>query len=189
MMLATMTHMGSIPACAGEPWRSVPAPPSTTVYPRVCGGTPARNRSGRAAIGLSPRVRGNRYLAGTSCITERSIPACAGEPGWQWRSAGAARVYPRVCGGTTPVRGCPLPVIGLSPRVRGNQQPAHHLAQGQRSIPACAGEPEGGAGAGRGGGSIPACAGEPTPASGGITSRTVYPRVCGGTARNGSGVD
>ena len=32
--------VGSIPACAGEPAIKVLTPPVTTVYPRVCGGTP-----------------------------------------------------------------------------------------------------------------------------------------------------
>ena len=30
---------GSIPACAGEPFEGSPGAESTTVYPRVCGGT------------------------------------------------------------------------------------------------------------------------------------------------------
>ena len=70
-------HVGSIPACAGEP--------------------PA---SDRTLSGLSPRVRGNLggehrhrlHIAG-------SIPACAGEPD-DGHSASKCWVYPRVCGGT-----------------------------------------------------------------------------------------
>ena len=50
---------------------------------------------------------------------------------------------------------------GLSPRVRGNRaMPKLHRAH-PGSIPACAGEPEGGAGA--------------------AAAVEVYPRVCGGT--------
>ncbi len=70
----------SIPACAGEPGTLWPSRPSATVYPCVCGGT----RSGHVAAvdspGLSPRVRGNRKITKQHSISNRSIPACAGEP-------------------------------------------------------------------------------------------------------------
>ena len=32
-------NSGSIPACAGEPWPTLPEPVIGRVYPRVCGGT------------------------------------------------------------------------------------------------------------------------------------------------------
>ena len=53
------------------------------------------------------------------------------------------------------------PMVGLSPRVRGNR--GVRLRRRAR------------------GGSIPACAGEPLSTSSPSTLRTVYPRVCGGT--------
>ena len=70
------------------------------------------------------------------------------------------RVYPRVCGGALCHAAAPANRWGLSPRVRGS--PAHlaPAAHGDRSIPACAGEPAG----------IVVV----TPSS------SVYPRVCGG---------
>ena len=114
--------------------------------------------------GLSPRVRGNL----------RSYTAFHG----------TGRVYPRVCGGTRYSERCrnqrkrsipacageprcfplrPDLLVGLSPRVRGNREcPVVRLPVG-RSIPACAGEPD--------------RLFHPSRAS------TVYPRVCGGTAR------
>ena len=90
----------SIPACAGEPNRPrCPASPRR-VYPRVCGGTGLDPWRRQSSWGLSPRVRGNREGAAGEGRTERSIPACAGEPGvTPWR-CGYSRVYPRVCGGT-----------------------------------------------------------------------------------------
>ena len=55
--------------------------------------------------------------------------------------------------------------LGLSPRVRGNPgHPAHSLCYSR---------------------SIPACAGEPQPWALSTRSRTVYPRVCGGTLPGG----
>ena len=71
------------------------------------------------------------------------------------------RVYPRVCGGTRDLRAPLPPCRGLSPRVRGNRRREQPGQVGDRSIPACAGEPN--------------------------RSRfyqeddRVYPRVCGGT--------
>ena len=134
-----------------------------------------------APTGLSPRVRGNRYLDAVNMAYEGSIPrvrgnpllttltplvvwsipACAGEPsgcGRWWR---VRRVYPRVCGGTLRY----LPAVhrksGLSPRVRGNL-----LLDGWDAPPD---------------GSIPACAGEPRVECGSLCRIRVYPRVCGGT--------
>ena len=60
----------------------------------------------------------------------------------------------------------PSPNTGLSPRVRGNRRRPTRVWQRSGSIPACAGEPR------------------PSPAS--RRTRTVYPRVCGGTARSSS---
>ena len=53
------------------------------------------------------------------------------------------------------------PPLGLSPRVRGNQDVGLGGEQEPGSIPACAGEP-------------PGCAASPR-------MERVYPRVCGGT--------
>ena len=111
--------------------------------------------------GLSPRVRGNLELQPDGNVAERSIPACAGEPGCQDVSGHTARVYPRVCGGTYRALLRGRGVFGLSPRVRGNQGQRMRPRKSGRSIPACAGEP-----------ALPAPPGECPP---------VYPRVCGGT--------
>ena len=51
---------GSIPACAGEPFRGNGKLGRGQVYPRVCGGTPSDADASKPGSGLSPRVRGNR---------------------------------------------------------------------------------------------------------------------------------
>ena len=51
----------SIPACAGEPRCATGCSPTSTVYPRVCGGTRRTPALARHARGLSPRVRGNPW--------------------------------------------------------------------------------------------------------------------------------
>ena len=116
-----------------------------------------------AFAGLSPRVRGNPSGSIGQMSSKRSIPACAGEPFSIKSSSNRARVYPRVCGGTwiTGYRSSDQP--GLSPRVRGNPPVQYPKVVAFRSIPACAGEP---------------CHG-----TGGVSFRTVYPRVCGGTVQ------
>ena len=114
-------------------------------------------------------MRGNRHRALVRRYRRRSIPACAGEPIVRMSPSVQKEVYPRVCGGTHGELRRVRPVLGLSPRVRGN------LAT---RCPACAAK-----------GSIPACAGEPCA---GVLIRSicrVYPRVCGGTTNDASSGD
>ena len=131
----------SIPACAGEPWAAAAAGFAKVVYPRVCGGTLGLRCHLLGGMGLSPRVRGNPKPPTKPLPPARSIPACAGEPQAVVSLRVMSEVYPRVCGGTILVTLGPSSQNGLSPRVRGN--PGHPQARnpGERSIPACAGEP------------------------------------------------
>ena len=153
--------LGSIPACAGEPFRRPGSSIHDKVYPRVCGGTKGATRGRLRCYGLSPRVRGNHSSRVRSSMMCRSIPACAGEPTGRRTSSRPARVYPRVCGGTVPRLATIRPTYGLSPRVRGNQGALTAHDYQRRSIPACAGEP--------------------APAIVQDEAVVVYPRVCGGT--------
>ena len=158
------------------------------VYPRVCGGTSPMPAAAMHVGGLSPRVRGNPG----GCIrpgpfSRGSIPACAGEPCSLGVCGVGARVYPRVCGGTSRLRPEHGRAWGLSPRVRGNQPNQRASMENQRSIPACAGEPTlgiMGALVALFMGSIPACAGEPERYWTRNLAAAVYPRVCGGTRRH-----
>ena len=171
----------SIPAWAGEPFRSWPAARIGRVYPRVGGGTGEIPSSVEAAIrhtGLSPRGRGNLKSEAwhLASLPNRSIPAWAGEPvtitslprlgkpnpGLSPRGRGnLRRYYYRAWRNRT---------RGLSPRGRGNRVDSAipYLHWRVWSIPAWAGEP--GMCAIRLGshseGSIPAWAGEPLRCSG-----------------------
>ena len=151
----------SIPACAGEPRRYIPSGGGNEVYPRVCGGTRLTQHVNRRALGLSPRVRGNRYSWRCWPLRGGSIPACAGEPESISVRYCQVWVYPRVCGGTLDPGGRGRRASGLSPRVRGNRWRHWRYVGEWGSIPACAGEP-------------PQTPPWPQPS-------TVYPRVCGGT--------
>ena len=139
--LARPSSNRSIPACAGEPRRSLRTYCPAWVYPRVCGGTNVLVRKYHIGLGLSPRVRGNRMLVTASRQVEGSIPACAGEPRQRSSRPTLPRVYPRVCGGTRIRSSHLLSYSGLSPRVRGNPIFTRAYATIIGSIPACAGEP------------------------------------------------
>ena len=154
-------HRRSIPACAGEPAETWARSPWRWVYPRVCGGTTKAPDNIYHPGGLSPRVRGNPVHEDEEGQSERSIPACAGEPSPLALRKAAIWVYPRVCGGTVQIAMSASLWTGLSPRVRGNR-PDHLLQQFVVR-------------------SIPACAGEPLAWYRNRSQRQVYPRVCGGT--------
>ena len=111
----------SIPACAGEPRQALMKGTSTTVYPRVCGGTFTAPGDTVLDPGLSPRVRGNLPKRCPRKSQRRSIPACAGEPSTSFADLYQDTVYP--------------------PRVRGNPCPGTPSPVPRGSIPACAGEP------------------------------------------------
>ena len=100
-VISRNSWLRSIPACAGEPpYRRVSAAWSG-VYPRVCGGTIFISDQPAIGLGLSPRVRGNRFLHFRGGLNRRSIPACAGEPSGGILTCRRKAVYPRVCGGTS----------------------------------------------------------------------------------------
>ena len=132
---------GSIPARAGEPTDNTAA-----IY---------------TDAGLSPRVRGNLPRSPAHRDRSRSIPARAGEPGRSVIGSIHDEVYPRACGGTASSGIRYQPLVGLSPRVRGNLGDTV-IVEGEK-------------------GSIPARAGEPWPVLGGYKPYGVYPRACGGT--------
>ena len=159
-------------------------PVRSAVYPRVCGG---------ALSGM--HCRSSPWLSG-------SIPACAGEPNELSRhvkglaivtTAGlqvADRVYPRVCGGalrttrrlSPACRASILPSLWerVYPRVCGGAAVTiAPCAFRERSIPACAGEPEEPMELAVSG-VYPRVCGGACPVSSRSPTLQVYPRVCGG---------
>ena len=178
-------NLGSIPACAGEPFCRCLFYRLPTVYPRVCGGTLPLILLLCFPTGLSPRVRGNR--AGTRARNESggSIPACAGEPIVLIALRVQARVYPRVCGGTGVGAFYTFGGVGLSPRVRGNRVVVPEAGLYEGSIPACAGEPHQPRHLLHPRPVYPRVCGEPSSSARLLSRQKVYPRVCGGTKVSG----
>ena len=131
------------------------------VYPRACGGTSRNGVCPQCGGGLSPRMRGNQSSELGGVASTGSIPAHAGEPPNPNGRSPAARVYPRACGGTDVKWNEGILARGLSPRMRGNpSRSADVLAEA---------------------GSIPAHAGEPPEGQRPRRRDKVYPRACGGT--------
>ena len=118
--VVTDSNQGSIPACAGEPFKATEGTTVLWVYPRVCGGTDNYWIVTAQDQGLSPRVRGNHGIEDHTEGLRWSIPACAGEPVGETRRTSLMSVYPRVCGGTMVTGALTGSFKGLSPRVRGN---------------------------------------------------------------------
>ena len=128
-----------IPACAGNTLLRQPVEPPLTVHPRVCGEHLKEYRNPYPSTGSSPRVRGTQLEGVHVGGVGRFIPACAGNTSRRRNSDGLISVHPRVCGEHPKVNGATLRSFGSSPRVRGTRPERHCGVQGQRFIPACAG--------------------------------------------------
>ena len=109
--------------------------------------------------GSSPRVRGTHDVFPVAAVTERFIPACAGNATGPTSSTATSPVHPRVCGERSRRFASVTAFHGSSPRVRGTLALTTAGRELGRFIPACAGN------AGR---------------SPSLQSRSpVHPRVCG----------
>ena len=151
----------SIPACAGPPSSKRQPSSGAQVYSRMCGATVQKGLFARQAEGLSPHVRGHPLAKRAGRRRVGSIPACAGPPARQAVEVGQVKVYPRMCGATTPSHSVSTLDRGLSPHVRGHRLEAQREDAAIRSIPACAGPPR-------------------AKRSRGFLTK-VYPRMCGAT--------
>ena len=125
------------------------------------GATSARVTCSNDRSGPSPRGRGNRLAKKASRLSNRTIPAWAGQPGGFRGSTAPPRDHPRVGGATSGGSPGGGPSVGPSPRGRGNR----------RSM-----DNRGGLG-----GTIPAWAGQPSSARWSPCRRRDHPRVGGAT--------
>ena len=90
---------GSIPAHAGEPFRSRLRLGVGQVYPRPRGGANRTISCAMGRLGLSPPTRGSHYSHKDAGFRRRSIPAHAGEPFSRAVGGFGLQVYPRPRGG------------------------------------------------------------------------------------------
>ena len=104
MNAAGVSGDGSIPACTGEPVRTIKRQVFPRVHPRVYGGAIPGWAYLDASWGPSPRVRGSRRLCLSWVSMEGSIPACTGEPRGEQGFPTDVQVHPRVYGGAEQVK-------------------------------------------------------------------------------------
>ena len=90
-------------------------------------------------IGSSPHARGTLEEQFVIWRPIRFIPACAGNAGTRSTARGAASVHPRMRGERDIVRAHVNSANGSSPHARGTRVVGMGLDQGDRFIPACAG--------------------------------------------------
>ena len=111
-------------------------------YPREHGGTSQGRIAALLGLGLSPRARGNHRNVIWIRQADGTIPASTGEP----RRSRATRFqgwdYPREHGGTNTKPDPTMPMMGLSPRARGNLIIFIPRGIHTRTIPASTGEPQ-----------------------------------------------
>ncbi len=130
--------------------RFIPAPAGNTpgqafgrrarpVHPRACGEHPAEVVVMIDSVGSSPRLRGTRVRVIGDVVSDRFIPAPAGNT-----SSGATQilrrsVHPRACGEHSIPASTTWAAIGSSPRLRGTRASRRSSGPGARFIPAPAG--------------------------------------------------
>ena len=135
------THVGSIPAWAGEPAMPASISRPARVDPRVGGGAPKVFCPRDEWPGRSPRGRGSRRRPSTARFSIGSIPAWAGEPSGPRRRCPTRQVDPRVGGGAGVASALFRFRAGRSPRGRGSPPDDRLDERFFGSIPAWAGEP------------------------------------------------
>ena len=128
-----------IPACAGTGRPSAPAARRRPVHPRVRGDRSSGASALHAAVGSSPRARGQASARREPTIPTRFIPACAGTGARRVFESLPETVHPRVRGDRSLDAYRTNPVVGSSPRARGQVLEAAVGRAPARFIPACAG--------------------------------------------------
>ena len=128
-----------IPARAGNTAAYHADPCEVPVHPRACGEHPLRHRRLLRLVGSSPRVRGTLALATRLALTQRFIPARAGNTSGQVSEPCMSAVHPRACGEHASTLAGISPSVGSSPRVRGTPDGSSLTDCRTRFIPARAG--------------------------------------------------
>ena len=153
-----------IPACAGNARARSTRSIRATVHPRVRGERVLSHLGDGLPGGSSPRARGTRVPCGRRGRLSRFIPACAGNANRCSLRRSRVTVHPRVRGerasrfrltvqpaGSSPrargtlqrssaqLRGGQRAANGSSPRARGTREYILVCVDGDRFIPACAG--------------------------------------------------
>ena len=128
-----------IPAHAGNTAADQLRAHRRAVHPRACG-EHSRDRAPVLSVdGSSPRMRGTRPRSDAEREARRFIPAHAGNTLDPARRLGSDPVHPRACGEHASTSICSMTLSGSSPRMRGTRLRQFVAEQGERFIPAHAG--------------------------------------------------
>ena len=152
-------------------------------HPRACGANPSFFVPSPICLGSSPRMRGKPHGFVTRVLTDRIIPAHAGQTRLLFLCALMATDHPRACGAN---KSSPTPgadIDGSSPRMRGKLRGVQGNRGHRRIIPAHAGQTHDelrrGAWQHRGLRIIPAHAGQTRRARWCPAGTSDHPRACG----------
>ena len=135
----TSTAWRFIPACAGNTGLGLRLGRQPAVHPRVRGEHVAQPAVHRGLGGSSPRARGTLSSSATDRIFQRFIPACAGNTAILSAACTDEPVHPRVRGEHSQFVCSGQARHGSSPRARGTPAAGRGPGEGERFIPACAG--------------------------------------------------
>ena len=153
------TEIRFIPAHAGNRPSCGPLGGFLSVHPRACGEQADLGRVAGLAVGSSPRMRGTAGAMEMKRITERFIPAHAGNRSGCVATITPLAVHPRACGEQPVAMASTVRTGGSSPRMRGTASRTSIFCEWRRFIPAHAGNSPGSEGRG--------------------DPRAVHPRACG----------
>ena len=128
-----------IPAHAGNTAAAAAPSSVSPVHPRACGEHNPWVMATILGLGSSPRMRGTLAKSTRQFNAARFIPAHAGNTSWAIGSSSKPAVHPRACGEHS-CQSVPMPATdGSSPRMRGTLGSAAGTGDGDRFIPAHAG--------------------------------------------------
>ena len=133
-------RVGTIPARAGETARSPAHTASPRDHPRSRGGNDTGNPQAAAIPGPSPLARGKRLLSVIMLLLFGTIPARAGETGWNIASCSFVRDHPRSRGGNSKLASSMRGPSRPSPLARGKLPCLRAGRVRAGTIPARAGE-------------------------------------------------
>ncbi len=128
-----------IPAPAGNARSGLVPWDWRAVHPRACGERLRRAAWVFTADGSSPRLRGTLELHCLGCLTDRFIPAPAGNARTPLPRMSHRPVHPRACGERRLDTSDQIRHGGSSPRLRGTHARTEARRRGRRFIPAPAG--------------------------------------------------
>ena len=135
-----MRHGRIIPAHAGQTLTTDCNYPYNTDHPRACGANPIDGGEMLDASGSSPRMRGKLFRVLIRIDNRRIIPAHAGQTIVPRYPQTTFPDHPRACGANSVIAIDAIVVPGSSPRMRGKLRGVTRGENGERIIPAHAGQ-------------------------------------------------